>query len=90
MSTWSPWDDAFPFVWAVICKNHRFHNRQNFSSGHKIPLGETDEFTPPPTLDFRITVKCDECDEEHEYDPKEIVRFQMELPSDFRAHPLFL
>jgi hypothetical protein len=66
MSTWSPWNETTsPFVWAVICKNHRFHNRQNFYSGHKIPLGETDEFTPPPTLDFRITVKCDECGEEH-------------------------
>lgn len=90
MSTWSPWDGDFPFVWVVICKNNRFHNRQNFSSGHKIPLGETDEFTPPPTLDFQISVKCDKCGEEHEYDPKEIVRFQMELPSDFKPHALFL
>jgi hypothetical protein len=52
-------------------------------------LGETDEFAPPPTLDFRITVKCDECGEEYEYDPGEVVRLRMELPSDFKPHPLF-
>ena len=90
MSDWSTWgDEASQYVWAVICKNHKVHDRQNIYSGHKIPLGETDEFAPPPTLDFRITVKCDECGEEYEYDPREIVRLQMELPSDFKPHPLF-
>jgi hypothetical protein len=91
MSAWSTWDDeASQYVWAVICKNHKVHDRQNIYSGHKIPLGETDEFAPPPTLDFRITVKCDECGAEYEYDPKDLVRLQMELASDFKPHPLFM
>ena len=44
---------------------------------------------PPPEIDFRMTVRCDECGEEHQYDPADMVRFQMEIPSDFKPHPLF-
>jgi hypothetical protein len=91
MSSWSPWgDQTRQYVWAVICKNRKFHDRENMYSGHKIPLGETDEVSPPPTIDFRIAVRCDECGEEKEYDPAELVRFQMELPTDFKPHPLFM
>jgi hypothetical protein len=91
MSAWSPWgDEASQYVWVVICQNRKFHGRDNMYSGHKIPLGETDEFTQPPTLDFRITVKCDECGEEYEYNPKDVVRFQTQLASDFKPHPLFM
>jgi hypothetical protein len=73
----------------VICKNHKFHKQQNLFSGHKIPLGETDAFAPPPTLDVRLSVRCDECGQESLYDPEELVRFQMELAADFKPHPLF-
>jgi len=39
MSAWSAWgDEARQYVWAVICKNHKVHDRQNISSGHKVPL----------------------------------------------------
>ncbi|HWX92575.1 MAG TPA: hypothetical protein VNY29_08070 [Terriglobales bacterium] len=73
----------------MICKNHKFHKQQNLFSGHKIPLGETDAFAPPPALDFRLSVRCDECGQECLYDPEELVRFQMELAVDFKPHPLF-
>jgi hypothetical protein len=29
MATWNSWDEAEPYCWAVVCKNHRFHNREN-------------------------------------------------------------
>jgi len=89
LASWSSWASSDNYCWVVICKNNKFHNKQNFSSGHKIPLGETDAFSPPPAVDFRITVKCDECGEENTYDPAEVVRFQMALASDFKPHPLF-
>ena len=38
--------EASEYVWAVICKNHKFHEHQNLFFGHKIPLGETDPFFP--------------------------------------------
>jgi hypothetical protein len=74
----------------VVCKNHKFHNRENIYSGHKIPLGETDEFVPPPELDFDFTVRCDDCGAEHSYDAADLMRFQMQLAPDFKPHPLFL
>ncbi len=89
MASWSSWDNSENYCWVVICKNNKFHNHQNFFSGHKIPLGETDAFSPPPTVDFLLTVKCDECGEEYTYDPADVVRFQMQLASDFKPHPLF-
>jgi hypothetical protein len=89
MATWSSWDEDEPYCWVVICKNHRFHRGQNLFSGHKIPLGETDAFEPPPALDFRMTVRCDACGEEYAYDPAELVRHQMNPGTDFKPHPLF-
>ena len=48
-----------------------------------------DAFSPPPAIDFRLTVRCDECGEENTYDPSELVRFQMDFGPDFKPHPLF-
>lgn len=90
MSAWSSWGEADPYYWVVICKNHKFHEHQNIYSGHKIPLAETDAFAPPPQLDASLTVRCDECGEEHSYDAADLVRFRMPLTADFRPHPLFL
>jgi hypothetical protein len=90
VSTWNPWDGPDQYLWVVICKNHKFHNHQNIFSGHKIPLGETDAFAPPPKLENRMRVRCDECGEEHSYGPTDVVRLQMEVATDFRPHPLFL
>jgi hypothetical protein len=90
VSAWSAWGEAAPYCWVVVCKNHKFHNRQNIYSGHKIPLGETDEFAPPPKLDFGFTVRCDECEAEHSYQAADLMRFQMQLAADFKPHPLFV
>jgi hypothetical protein len=52
-------------------------------------LGETDAYLPPPAIDFRLRVRCDECGEEYFYDPADLVRFQMPIAADFKPHPLF-
>jgi hypothetical protein len=77
------------YYWVVICKNRKFHDQQNIYSGHKIALAEADEFTPPPKINA-FTVRCDECGAEQMYDPADLVRFQMPIPTDFKPHPLFL
>lgn len=89
MASWNAWGDDDLYCWVVICKNHKFHRHQNLFSGHKIPLGQTDAFAPPPQIDFRIAIRCDECDEEYEYEAAELVRLQMPLDPDFKPHPLF-
>ncbi len=73
----------------MICKNHKFHRHHNLFSGHKIPLGQTDPFEPPPALDFKLIIRCDECGEAYAYDPAESVRFQMRMRPSFEPHPLF-
>jgi hypothetical protein len=90
MAAWSPWSEEEPYLWVVVCKNHKFHEHQNLFSGHKIPLGETDAFEPPPVIEFRLTVQCDECGEENLNDPADVVRFQMPVAPGFKPHPLFL
>jgi hypothetical protein len=89
MSTWSSWGENEPYWWVVICKNQKFHRHQNMFSGHKIPLGETDAFAPPPEIDFNLTIRCDECGEEYTYDPADLLRFQMGQQPNFKPHPLF-
>jgi hypothetical protein len=89
MTDWNPWDRTEPYCWVVICKNRRLHNQQNIFSGHKIPLGETDAFAPPPKVDFQLLVRCDKCGEEYSYGSAEVLRFEMELPKHFAPHPLF-
>lgn len=78
-----------PYVWVVVCKNHRFHNRSNVFFGHKIPLGPTDWVSPPPALDGLFDVRCDECGEQYSYKPKELMRIEMDLPEEFSPHPFF-
>ena len=89
MATWNTWGEEEPYCWVVICKNHKFHRHENLFSGHKIPLGETDAFSPPPTIDFRLMVRCDECGEELAYDGADLVRFQMNFGPNFKPHPFF-
>ena len=88
MGAWSPWENA-SYCWVVICKNKRFHQHTNVMFGHKIPLGETDAVSSPPALSGAFAVRCDECGEEHDYKPKEVLRFELELPASFTPHPLF-
>jgi hypothetical protein len=88
MGTWSSWDNP-NYCWVVICKNTRFHRQVNTMFGHKIPLGETDAFSPPPAFDGQFHARCDECGEEYEYDPAVILRAELTPPSGFAPHPLF-
>lgn len=53
------------YVWVVVCKNHKFHKRQNLFFGHKIPLGETDAIMSPPAVDGLLNVRGDDCGEEY-------------------------
>jgi hypothetical protein len=80
--------NAETYYWVVVCKNRKFHDQENIYSGHKIPLVETDEFTPPPKIDA-FTVRCDECGAEQTYHPADLMRFQMPIAADFKSHPLF-
>lgn len=77
------------YFWVVLCKNHRFHKQQNLFFAHKIPLAETNAFLPPPALDSALNVRCDQCGEEYSYQPKELVRMELEVPLSFTPHPLF-
>ena len=78
------------YFWVVLCKNRRFHKRQNLYFGHTIPLAETDAILPPPNLNERLAVKCDDCGKEYSYEPKELLRTELEVSNDFTPHPLFL
>jgi len=68
MGPWNPWENP-NYCWVVICKNTKAHRGANLMYGHKIPLGETDEFEPLP-VSGPFTVKCDECGDEHSYEPQ--------------------
>ena len=52
--------------------------------GHKILLGETDTYEPPPALDGPFTAYCDECGKECSYEPGDVLRFEIELPALFQ------
>ena len=85
-----PMGQAGDYAWAVICKNHKFHKRQNLFFGHKIPLGEADPYQPPPAIPGTITVHCDDCGHQNSYQPSDLVRIELELPPSFTPHPEFL
>jgi len=61
----------------------------NLFHKHRIPLAETDAYTPPPTLTGDFTVRCDDCQKEYTYKPSEVLRFDHEFPLSFAPHPLF-
>lgn len=77
------------YYWVVLCKNHLYHNRQNRFFGHKILLGETDDFASRPRIEARFKVKCDDCGNEYFYQPDEVLRYETEPRDPFDAHPLF-
>ena len=35
-------------------------------------------------------VQCDDCGEEHSYEPTEVLRLELEIPTGFVTHPRFL
>ena len=82
------WQDT-NYCWVVICKNNWFHKRVNLFFKHKIPLGETDVYAPPPDLKGNFTVRCDECHKEYLYKPSDVLRHDQVLPASFSPHPLF-
>jgi len=82
------WVDS-NYCWVVVCKNHWFHGRGNFFSVHRIPLGETDAVLPRPGIDKPFLVRCDECGKEYTYTPSDVLKYEMEAPAPFVAHPLF-
>ncbi len=77
------------YFWVVICKNHRFHHKGNIGYVHHILLGETDAISPLPMLTEQIKVRCDSCGEENAYKSSDVMRAQVEVPSNFAPHPLF-
>lgn len=85
----SEWEDK-EYYWVVICRNRHFHEQhQSFWAGYKIFLGATDSYSPLPINQPRITVKCDSCGKEYEYNRKEIMRFESDPVDSFVEHPLF-
>ena len=77
------------YVWAVLCKNHRFHHIGNLSYAHQIVLAETDAHSPLPLLTQIVSVRCDDCGAEYSYKAREILRNVLEIPTWFVPHPLF-
>ena len=77
------------YFWVVLCKNKRFHKHQNLFFGHPIPLAETDAIDSPPPLNERFRVRCNDCGEEYTYEPKEVLRSEIQPPDAFTPHPLF-
>ncbi len=81
--------DGERYCWVVICKNKWLHRRESLAHGHRIPLGETDAFSPPPPFGDSLKVRCDGCGKEYSYAQKDVMRFEMDLPEAFAPHPLF-
>ena len=88
MSSWSPWEDA-SYCWVVICKNRRFHRHAGTDIGYKIPLAETDAFSPRPDISAPFPVRCPDCSEEYSYKPEDIQRVELNLVDSFAPHPRF-
>ena len=86
------WEDV-RYYWVVLCKNRWRHVRENIFWGHRIPLGETDAFAPPPSLPLslngRFSVRCDSCGKEYQYRLSELRRVDHGIPESFTPHPLF-
>jgi hypothetical protein len=82
------WEDN-SYCWVVMSKNNWFHRRQNLFYQHRIPLAETDVYTPPPALKNSLTVRRDDYHKEYLCKPSNVLRHDQELPASFVPHPLF-
>jgi hypothetical protein len=80
--------DEKQYYWVVICKNQRFHAKNNAFFGHTIPLAETDAYSGPPILPVSFAVRCEQCGKEYFYRPGDVMRFEM-YPVEVAPHPLF-
>ena len=77
------------YYWVVVCKNDKFHRHPNRFNMHRIPLGETDTVAARPPIARQFVVRCDECGMECLYEPSDVLRCEMEIPSSFVPHLLF-
>jgi len=77
------------YFWVVVCKNRRFHHKENTGYEHKVLLGEADAYSSLPMLPDKIEVRCERCGEEYSYRQKEIMRDEVQIPETFTPHPLF-
>jgi hypothetical protein len=77
------------YYWIVICKNRRFHAKQNRLFGHPIPLAETDFYSIMPALESCFSVQCDECGKDYAYCPSDVMRLEMYPVEWIFTHPLF-
>jgi len=50
-----------PYFWVVTCKNHRFHQKDNFNYRHHILLGQANFYASLPRLPDQVKVRCDSC-----------------------------
>jgi hypothetical protein len=78
-----------PYAWIVVCKNEKFHRRDNAFFGYKIALAETDPFASPPSFEGTFRARCDKCGQEYAYNHHELMKLELDLPGDFKPHPLF-
>jgi len=81
------WENS-TYCWVVICKNTKVHRHTNLMFGHRIPLAETDPFEAMP-VSGPFYVRCDDCGQEHSYEPEEVMRVEMEIPTSLTTHPRF-
>ena len=88
VSRHSLWEDN-SYFWVVLCKNDSFHRHSNLNHVHRIPLGETDAAIPRPPVFEPFAVRCNECGKDYLYEPLEVLRYEMEVPSSFVPHKLF-
>jgi hypothetical protein len=77
------------YFWIVLCKNQRFHHRENTNYEHRILLGGTDAFSALPMLPGKIEVRCHSCGKRYLYKRSEILRGDVQVPELFVPHPLF-
>jgi len=81
------WENA-DYFWVVLCKNGEFHNHENPSHAHRIPLGQTDSVLSLP-ISKPFKVRCNLCGKENVYAPSDVMRWEMKAPERFVPHPLF-
>ena len=80
-----PWANS-SYCWVVICKNAKAHNSENMMFGHKIPLAETDSFESLP-VSGPFVLQCDECGQEHSYEPPDVVSFEFRASQRLHNSP---
>ena len=65
------------YNWVVTCRNTKLHEEQNPCTGHRIPVGRTDETEERPPLPDRLDAVCDDlaCRKSYSYGREEVIRW---------------